>query len=62
MDRAERLVTAIFQTMTDILKPHLLELLRDELEDAKQEGISEAMEICRDDWPRRRETTRRKTP
>jgi hypothetical protein len=53
MDRAERLVTAILQTMTDILKPHLLELLRDELEDAKQEGIGEAMEICRDDWPRK---------
>jgi hypothetical protein len=49
MDRAERLVTTIFQTMADILRPHLLELLRDELEEAKQDGISEAMEIGRDD-------------
>jgi hypothetical protein len=49
MDRAERVVTAILQTMADILRPHLLELLRDELEEAKQEGISDAMEIGRDD-------------
>jgi hypothetical protein len=49
MDRAERVATAIFQTMFDVLqsqlRPHLLALLRDELEDAKQEGISEANEI-----------------
>jgi hypothetical protein len=49
MDRAERLITAIFQMLGDTLRPHLLELLRDELEDAKQEGIREAMEVGRDD-------------
>jgi hypothetical protein len=53
MDRAERLITAIFQTMTDVLqaelRPRLLELVHDELEGAKQDGISEAMEIGRDD-------------
>jgi hypothetical protein len=49
MDRAERVVTAILQTLADTLRSRLLELLRDEFEEAKQDGISEAMEIGRDD-------------
>jgi hypothetical protein len=53
MDRAERLLTAIFQTMTDVLqsqlRPRLLDLVRDELDEARQDGISEAMEVGRGD-------------
>jgi hypothetical protein len=48
MDRAERVVTTILQILADTLRPHLLELLRDEFEEAKQDGISEAAEILRD--------------
>jgi hypothetical protein len=48
-DRAECLITAIFQMMDAALRPHLLELLRNELAEAEQEGFRQAQEMRRDE-------------